>query len=159
MNSKITTFLLIAGIFSIISCGKKKYPIEPRLEYKSVSKQSMSQNGQDSLVLTFSYTDGDGDIGSEILDNIFVRDARNNQILASYRFPNEVEAEEGAYRKGELQLIIYSGCCIYNDTSYVACFPNANQPLDTMRYTVEVLDQAGHLINVIESDDIFLDCN
>lgn len=159
MNPKITTFILIAVILTVISCGKKKYPIEPVLEYKSMSKQSMSQNGQDSLVLTLAYTDGDGDIGSDATDNIFVRDSRNNLILASYRFPNEVERKEGEYRKGELQLIINSACCIYNDTSYVACFPNANQTADTMRYLIEVVDQAGHSSNIIESESIYLECN
>lgn len=159
MNAKIYSLLFILIVVIISSCKKPDYPNEPELEYKSISKTYMAQNGQDSLVLTFAYTDGDGDIGSDATDNIFVRDSRTGSLVASYRFPNDSDQEAGEYRKGELQLIVYSACCIYNDTSFAACSPNPNQLEDTLRYTIEVVDQAGNESNIIESDEVYLECN
>ncbi len=159
MQRKVVFFFLIASILVLVSCKKKEYPKEPILSFKSIAKTSMKQNGQDSTVLIFSYTDGDGDIGSDSDDNIFLRDSRNQQLLATYRFPNEVDGKEGEYRKGELQLIVYSGCCIYSDSLYAACMPNPNQIQDTMRYSIEVIDKAGNRSNILLSDKILLECN
>jgi hypothetical protein len=159
MNAKNYSLLFLFALITVTACKKPDYPNEPELEYKSISKTYMKQNGQDSLVLTFAYTDGDGDIGSDVNDNIFVRDSRTGGLIASYRFPNDTDQEVGAYRKGELQLIIYSACCIYNDTSYADCGPNPNQLEDTLRYTIEVVDQSGNESNIIESDEVYLECN
>ncbi len=159
MNTKTTSLLFLLILIFISSCRTPDYPNEPVLEFQSISKTYMKQNGQDSLILTFSYTDGDGDIGSEQMDNIFVRDSRNGNLLASYRFPNDSDQEAGAYRKGELQLIVYSACCIYSDTTFAACSPNPNQLEDTLRYTIEVVDQSGNTSNKVESDEVFLECN
>lgn len=156
---KILSFFLIAGILLIFSCKKNNYPDEPVLEFKSQSKNTMLQNGQDSMVLTFAYTDGDGDIGNDSIDNIFLLDKRTEQLIASYRFPNDTDAKPGVFRKGELQLIVYSGCCIYNSGTVTACSPNPNQALDTMRYLIEVKDRSGKTSNRIESEDIILECN
>jgi hypothetical protein len=159
MNRKILSFFLIVGILGMISCKKNNYPDEPVLEFKSQSKNTMKQNGQDSMILVFNYTDGDGDVGNDSIDNIFLLDKRTEQILASYRFPNDTDTEVGEYRKGELQLIVYSGCCIYNDTSFATCTANPNQSLDTMRYIIEVKDRSGKMSNRIESEDLILECN
>jgi hypothetical protein len=156
---KILSFFLIAGIVFFFSCKKNNYPNEPLIEFKSQSKNTMIQNGRDSMVLTFAYTDGDGDIGNDSIENIFLIDKRTEQILAAYRFPNDTDSKPGEYRKGELQLIVYSGCCIYNNSSISPCGPNPNQGLDTMRYLLEVKDKSGKVSNRIESEDIILECN
>ena len=156
---KILSFFIILGILGIISCKKNNYPDEPVLEFKSQSKNTMKQNGRDSMIITFNYTDGDGDIGNDSIDNIFLIDKRTEQILATYRFPNDTDQEPGSFRKGEMQLIVYSGCCIYNDLYFSACSPNPNQNLDTMRYLIEVKDRSGKTSNLIESGDLILECN
>jgi len=111
------------------------------------------------MVITFSYTDGDGDIGSDSADNIFLLDERNLQIIASYRLPNDNNHPEGSYRKGEVQLIVYSGCCIYNDTTFAPCVANPNQLRDTMKYVLEVRDRSGKRSNRVNSDNLILECN
>ena len=156
---KILSFFLIAGILVFFSCKKNNYPDEPVLEFKSQSKNTMLQNGRDSMVLTFAYTDGDGDIGNDSIDNIFLLDKRTEQILATYRFPNDTDSKPGEFRKGEMQLIVYAACCIYNNSSIASCSPNPNQGLDTMRYLIEVKDQSGKISNRIESEDVILECN
>jgi len=156
---KILCFFFIAGILLFFSCKKQQYPLEPVIEFKSQSKNTMLQNGRDSMVLTFSYTDGDGDIGNDSTDNIFLIDKRTEQSLATYRFPNDTNSKPGEFRKGELQLIVYSGCCIYNSGTVSNCSPNPNHVLDTMRYLIEVRDRSGKMSNRIESEDIILECN
>jgi hypothetical protein len=158
MKGKILSFLLLTLIIFGISCKKNKYPDEPVLEFKSQSKSFMKQNGQDSMLIILNYTDGDGDIGSDSIDNIFLLDKRTENVLATYRFPNDNNST-GNYRKGELQLIVYSGCCIYNDSTFTSCQPNPNQNLDTMRYLIQVKDRSGKMSNRIELKDLFLECN
>lgn len=159
MNRKILSFFLIAGILAMFSCKRDKYPEEPVLTFKSQSKNTMKQNGTDSMVLTFAYTDGDGDISNDSTDNIFLLDKRTELILATYRFPNDNDTKPGEFRKGELQLIVYSGCCIYNDPNFGSCIANPNQSLDTLRYLIEVKDRSGKTSNRIESEDLILECN
>lgn len=156
---KILTFIILVSIISLFSCQKNKYPDEPQIEFISQSKDLMKQNGNDSMLIIIGYTDGDGDIGSDSIDNIFLKDKRNEQIIATYRFPNDQVSNPGNYRKGELQLIVYSGCCIYNDPNFAACSPNISQPTDTMRYIIEIKDRSGKMSNRIESEDLILECN
>lgn len=148
---------LLLGLFllGIVAC-KDKYPAEPSIEFISVSKNYLTQNGADSLQLKFSFVDGDGDIGDEETDNVFVTDARTGQVVASYRIPEYTENTKHTYRKGEISLIVYSQCCIYPDSS--SCYANAAYPLDSMVYTVQVRDKAGNWSNTIESSIVQLDC-
>jgi len=156
---KILSFLTLILIISLFSCEKNKYPDEPQIEFISQSKDLMKQNGMDSMLIIIGYTDGDGDIGSDSIDNIFLKDKRNEQIIATYRFPNDQVSNPGNYRKGELQLIVYSGCCIYSNPNVADCTPNTNQPTDTMRYIIEIKDRSGKMSNRIESEDLILECN
>lgn len=117
----------------------------------------MVQNGADSLLVTFSFEDGDGNIGNDVEDNVFVRDARTHQLVARYRIPemNANRNRKGS-RQGDITLILYSQCCIYPDSS--SCYANSVFPVDTMSYTIQVIDKAGNSSNVITTDRIQLDC-
>lgn len=55
-----TIFLLILVLTGLISCFKKEeYPIEPLVSFESFLKS----NEANKAVITFNFTDGDGDIG------------------------------------------------------------------------------------------------
>lgn len=149
------TFILIGSVAGLLGC-KKKYPPEPAIEFISISKNFLSQNGADSLQIKFSFVDGDGDIGNEETDNVFVSDARTGQIIATYRMPEYNENTKHTYRKGEVNLVVYSQCCIYADSSM--CYANSNYPLDSMTYLIQVQDKTGNFSNTIETGIVQLDC-
>jgi hypothetical protein len=78
-------FLSIAAFLLIAACAQPpEYPIEPQLEFISLSKTSMRQgNGtEDTTLVTLGFTDGDGDIGnfkegeSNLVADLFLRDLR-----------------------------------------------------------------------------------
>jgi hypothetical protein len=157
MRLKITSFLFLITILYFFSCGEKPSNI-PSLEFVSVSKSYMVQGGQDSLYLKFKFTDGDGNIGSDTSDNIFVSDQRTGVIIASYKLPDYIGTNpNNSSRTGELTLIVYSQCCIYNNGT--SCQASTSQPTKDMRYEVQVVDQDGNYSNVMETDEIILECN
>ena len=150
--------MLILGIFGALSACRKPTPSpEPLIEFLDMSKSLMRQNRADSMFLRLRFTDGDGDLGSDQVDNVFLRDSRTGELLASYRIPNYLGERPPGPREGEVRLVVYSGCCRYSDST--ACVPNAAVPLDSMRYQIQVRDQTGNLSNLILSDRLDLECN
>jgi hypothetical protein len=143
-------------LLSLSACRKTPAGPEPIIEVKTVSKVFLKQNGQDSLYLTLGFEDAEGDLGSESVDNILVSDGRTGNLLASYRIPNYLN-DQNAYRKGEITLVVYSGCCIYSDST--SCRPNPAVSTDTMKYQIKIRDQAGNWSNEVLSPNIVLECN
>ena len=86
-------FIVLSFSLLLISC-KKKPPIEPTIEYIGVSKSFMSQNRQDSMILEFSFVDGDGDLGIDGEDAIFVQDSRDSTVVAAYQIPNYLQFDK-----------------------------------------------------------------
>lgn len=157
MALKIAPFLFLLMILSFFCCNNKQSNI-PYVEFVSVSKYFMSQNGTDSLYLKFKFTDGNGDIGNDSSDNIFVKDSRNGSIIATYKIPNYLEANHNnSARTGEITVLAYSACCIYPDSS--ACYANITIPTTKMKYQLQIKDEAGNYSNITESDEITLECH
>jgi hypothetical protein len=157
MRLKITSFLFLVTILYFFSCGEKSSNT-PFVEFVSVSKNYMVQGGVDSLYLKFKFTDGDGNIGSDTSDNIFVSDSRTGVVIASYKLPDYLgNNSNNTSRTGEITLIVYSQCCIYSNSS--SCQPSTTEPTKDMRYEIQVVDQVGNYSNVMETDEIILECN
>ncbi|MCH2021100.1 MAG: hypothetical protein MK207_01365 [Saprospiraceae bacterium] len=157
MYIKLTSFLLLITIVGFFSCDDKNSKI-PSIEFVSVSKSYLAQNGADSSYLKFLFTDGDGNIGSDTADNIFVKDSRTGTNIASYKIPNYLgNNSSNSSRSGEVTIIVYSQCCIYPDTT--SCYSSTMYPTGIMKYEVQIKDQEGNYSNIIESNEITLDCN
>lgn len=157
MRLKITPFLFLITILYFFSCGEKPSNT-PFVEFVSVSKNYMVQGGVDSLYLKFKFTDGDGNIGSDTSDNIFVSDSRTGAVIASYKLPDHMSNNSNnSSRTGEVTLIVYSQCCIYSNGT--SCQPSTTEPTGAMRYEIKVVDQVGNYSNIMESDEIILECN
>lgn len=151
---KFIPFLLTIsiGLFSLASCSDEEtYPVTPVIAFKSLEKyQSLS--GLDSLVLTFSFTDGDGDIGSAASDT-FGRDVyarlfeRNNGVFEEaplsapleYRVPYLEPRGNNSSLKGDIRINI----------DY-----NILRPNDTIYYKVALEDRAGNRSNEISTATI-----
>ena len=157
MNIKLTSFLLLITIVCFFSCDDKSSDT-PYIEFVSVSKSYLSQNGADSLYFKFSFTDGDGNIGSDTTDNVFVKDSRTGLNVSSYKIPDYLgNNSNNSSRSGEVTIIVYSQCCIFPDTT--SCHSSTIYPTGIMKYQLQIKDQEGNYSNIIESNEITLECN
>ena len=156
---------IICCFLSIFSCIKPPdYPIEPKITFKTLSKNTMKQGqspNDDFLFLTIDFTDGDGDIGNSAGDtltkyNIEIIDTRDSSLIP-YKAPIVplIGANNGI--SGEIEIKLFTTCCYYAD-GFRPCEPHPVIPADTLTYKVAIFDRAGHKSNVIETPPIYLDC-
>lgn len=153
--------ILIIFITSLIGCIKPPdYPIEPEIQFLRFTKNTMNQGflNEDSLLVTISFTDGDGDLGDHDSLNIFLTDTRTNFLQDRYRIPFIPEQGSSNGISGEISFILFNTCCIYQ-SSIPPCTPSERQPRDTLSYRIYIKDRAGNQSNEIETDPIFLRCN
>jgi len=159
----IASFLILGLLF--IGCAKPPdYPIEPVIEYQSISTNLISQSfaDEDIILATISFTDGDGDIGNDDRETtIFIKDLRdgtfNNSATVLPKVP-EPGANNGI--SGEIIFRIFQSCCIWPPQFQQApCTPSTDYPLDTINYEIYIVDRAGNESNRIQLEPIFLQCN
>lgn len=154
-------FTIFASITFVLACTKPPdYPIEPVIEFKSLSKTSLPQGNlnTDSLTIIFSYTDGDGDLGNE--DNqasVFLKDLRTGFESPTFSIPLVPEQGAGNGISGEIAIQVFTSCCIHPTTNQI-CMPFADYPQDTLIYEIYIADRAGNTSNVIATDPIILRC-
>ena len=140
------------------------YPDEPVIEFLSLSKSQVLQAsfGEDSIVITFSFTDGDGDLGfADTTASIFITDGRDNFDKPPYRIPYINQEGAGNGISGEISIVVPTTCCIYpSSTGIPPCDTSLNAPqlVDTVFYLLQIKDRAGHLSNQIQTEPITLIC-
>lgn len=151
----------------VIGCIKPPdYPDEPQIEYVGLSKNTIAQgNGNspaDTLAVVFSFTDGDGDLGSDTDSvDVFLTDSRDG-FVNNYKLPLIPEQGLGNGISGEITIRIsnkpFNICCTYPDGAD-ACLPNPNYPVDTFSYGIRIRDRAGRMSNLIQTSQITILCN
>lgn len=156
--------LLLATLFFTGSCSEApNYPTEPVITYEGLSKSRIFQytNGPvDTIILSFSFTDGDGDLsslGSDSID-IFLTDSRLPTLPIDYRFPLIPEEGTGNGISGTASIAIVNTnniCCIFNS---VLCAANPAYPIDTFSYSIQIRDRANNFSNTIRSEQIEIIC-
>lgn len=136
-----------------------EYPIEPVITFKGLSKNNLRQKNlsADSLAITFSFTDGDGDLGFE--DNegsVFLVDTRDGFEKLPYSIPFVGLQGVGNGISGEITVVLANSqtCCIYDILP--PCTVAAGQ--DTLSFKIRIKDRAGHFSNEIETAPIYLRC-
>ena len=139
------------------------FPDEPFIEFLNLSKDTMDQGVfmEDSLIVRFRFEDGDGDIGREnqaSANNIFFIDERTGTLDNTFGIPAIPPEGAGNGVEGEVRVVLFSTCCIYND-GQDPCTPHATKPFDTLQYRIYIMDQAGHKSNEILTSPIILRCN
>ena len=152
-------FLLLIGI--TYSCVKQdEFSDIPAIAYIGQTKNILSQGAlmEDSLFVRFSFQDGDGDIGSEDSINVFLTDTRQN-FANSFRIPNLSSNSNGASIEGEVTMLIFTTCCLYDDNSQAPCTPSTVQPTDEVIFTIQISDRAGNMSNTIELNPITVMCD
>ena len=155
---------LLFGILAIsfATCiSPPDYPIQPEIKFLGLSKNIMRQGLlgiEDSLFLSFSFTDGDGDLGSlgqgKDSVNIFLTDKRTNQPSERFRIPYVPEQGAGNGISGDIRLLLFTTCC----NVLPPCEASTTKPIDTLVYEIFIKDRAGHESNKILTAPIYLQC-
>ncbi len=155
--------LLILGI--LVSCTKPPdYPIEPVITFERLSRQSMIQGSlnNDSIIVTISFTDGDGDLGSDETGfDIYVKDTRLDLAPPTeFKLPKVPEQGAGNGISGEISILVFTTCCIFPDASNPppACSSSTEFPSESVSYEIYIKDRAGHESNRIITDPVTLLC-
>jgi hypothetical protein len=160
-------YLFSGGILLILACTQPPdYPKEPRIEYIGINKKVITQGSRsataDTLVVTFSFTDGDGDLGSEgDARNIFIYDSRSPNDTINYGNLLPIsEQGSGNGVSGEITFTLPSKpsniCCIFPDRR--ACLTDPRYPQDTFSFLIQMSDRAGNMSNLIRTETITILC-
>lgn len=148
MKTGIKIALISAAVVLMAaSCMKPEpFPIEPVIKYKD-----FIQHGSDSASLIFTFTDGDGDLGSTSNDSvskaIFLTyfEKRNDQwqeiqlpLAFSYNIPVLTPTGRNKAIEGEIEVKLLYYYDPFSD-------------FEAYRYNIYIVDRAGHKSNVIET--------
>lgn len=154
------TLYLLLSLLALSCIKPPDYPDEPELEFMGLSKDTMLQSSFniDSVVVALSFTDGDGDIGSDDSLNVFVTDLRDGFLAHKFRMP-KVPAE-GANNgiSADLFIVLYTTCCVY-DNGDPPCIPSNLIPTNSVQYGIYITDNSGNKSNSVETPPITLLCN
>ena len=171
MQKFITLFVVGLLLTFLASCvSEPEYPIEPVIGYVGASKTVV--NEFDSLTLTFSFTDGDGDLGKVRSQNsncsdfcsyegdtscfqdpffaCFFIDQRDS-CYGALTLPNLEPNGNIKAISGEIDIVIPPVFC--------KCGSNACPPSQDVIYQIIVSDFAGNFSNLILSEPITIICN
>lgn len=175
MNKTIASSIIFCAVLAAVfqNCVRPPdYPAQPVIEFVSLSPDIMLQKAffakPDSVTttVTFSYTDGDGDLGypdDDPTTSVIVRDARTPQLTKEYQLPYVDEQGAGNGISGEISLNIPIVCCIpepLNGIPLPSCdtLSPSGQLRDTVVFIIQIKDRAGNLSNTIETAPLILIC-
>ena len=153
-------FLVLA--LSWFSCASPpQYPVEPVISYTGeLSKDTLKRGiAMDSTFVTFSFTDGDGDLGAKDSIQIFAIDSRDGYVN-KYEIPFVPELGASNGIKGKITLKLLSTCCAFDpELGLEPCNDeDPSLPYDKIVYELYIEDRARNRSNVIQIDPIYLEC-
>ena len=142
----IVFLLLFVG--GLASCLQGvKYPPEPQITYEKYTvTDSMDILGNPTshfILITFGFTDGDGNIGeaeSSTTKNLFLIEygiengVRQSPVESAYRMPDITPAGQNKSLKGEVDIDILLF---------------ANYPYDSVQYEIYIKDRSNNESNII----------
>jgi len=163
-GSKISvkSLIILSAIFIYSSCTKEQPgEVIPIIEWKELSKTEIRQGdlNQDSLWLTITFEDGDGDLGFGSKDNrqeIFAYDSRTNSLHASFKIP-DLPPSNGISQRGTLRMLVFTTCCLFPGT-IPPCTSPIQYPKDSFFLYLHILDREGHKSDTIHTPWIRLNC-
>ena len=162
VTMKYFILILFAFPFFIGCVDPPDFPVEPQIDFIGMSKDSMQQSvfQEDSIIISISYTDGDGDLGhNDTTRDAFFIDTRSGFLENAFILPFVPEEGAGNGISGEIAFKLYTTCCVYPNNVIPPCVPSSQYPIDTLIFEVYIRDRAGHESNRIFTDPIILLCD
>jgi hypothetical protein len=141
----IRYFILGTFLIFMAAClNPPNYSEIPAITFDSISSTT-ARVGHDSITFLIDFTDGDGDLGSSDIPNLFFLDSRTG-YTDSFKIPNLTP-------QGNVKAI--SGVIAYVGSSF-NCIPG--KTFDSLYYTIYVQDRAGNKSNQVMTPQIILEC-
>ena len=135
--------IYLSAIVLLFSCEKEQeISNTPIIEFKSISPATV-QEYSDDIIITISYSDGDGDLGENNPDihNLFVEDNRNG-IVYQFRIPHLAPDNNSIAIEGDFNITI-NGSGITDESSS-----------QQVNYSIYVKDRVGNKSNTITTSNI-----
>ena len=167
---------LLFVVLAVVSCQKPvEYPIEPKIAYEGFTylmnpDSTFSGEG----IISFSYTDGDGDLGLDDTDTLSpfgFNDAHYYNMLVDYLKCVNGEFVKTPLLSWNVQTQSYDTVsfnarfkrlrdsegskAISGTMEYKLTVQNPFSPNDTVKFEIRILDRALHESNVIQTDPIY----
>lgn len=168
-------YLLSLGLLLLVqipmSCSKPEFAKEPQISFKSIEVlEGELENERDTLLITISFTDGDGDLGysQQEIQADLTRDLRDVELeyyerqederkfkkvitniqdesdySSSYILPELNERKGKTTIKGELEI-------------KKAVWYKINESFKEVKCKVRIRDRANNLSNQVETDAVII---
>jgi hypothetical protein len=169
--SSLQYFITGVGLLQLCQCVQPPdYPIEPVIVFENITPKESLQapffERPDTVYtdITFSFTDGDGDIGSDSSTlNVEIKDLRAPLIPQEFQLPKVDPGGAGNGISGDVRIRVPANCCIPDPINGIPLPPcEINSPSgqlrDTVVYSIRIRDRAGHWSNTIETTPVVLIC-
>lgn len=163
-NYFLRLFFFLGIISGIVACvADPGFPDEPVIEYINMSKNQMVQSdlSLDSLLLRFSFTDGDGDIGDDqrsFEQNVIVTDNRTGNLYDGFKLPTIPTQGASKGISGEVTLRIFTTCCLFPN-NIPPCEAPEEFPTDTLTLSIQMIDRGDNVSNIITTEQIIILCD
>lgn len=174
---KKTLTILIFTVFVLAACQEKvEYPIEPKIAYEGMAyviNADSTLTGE--VVLSISYTDGDGDLGLDDADTLYPFGPNDphyyNLIIDYMKWDGSAFVETPllswnqqtqsydtvSFNARFKRLVFYDEVKpISGIIDYKMMVFNPLSPNDTIKFKVHLIDRALHESNTIETDAIVI---
>lgn len=168
-NIKVSLILSVFVLVALISCIRmQEFPVEPSVTFKSFEKIfNTTDSIYDRGILTFEFTDGDGDIGLEdqdtfppynpgskyyynlIIDYYEVRDGVETLVPLTF-YNSETEKYDTISLSARIPLLTPKGTnkALSGDISDTLFIYNYYSDYDTLFFKFQIIDRALHESNV-----------
>lgn len=176
---KIGIFIVFLGLLMTACFRPPTYPDTPTIGFESI-RNAPEDNTRDSVIITVSYQDGNGDLGLNSSDNlppfqVTGTDGRPNPFFYNY-FINIYKRVNGRYTPvvfTDPTITLNSRFPRLNDSrnsaiegtlrftfaffygGFVATSPRVSRN-DTVRFDVQIADRALNKSNIVETQEIIL---
>lgn len=140
----------------LLSCRQEKiiYPVEPYIEFRSISPKEITDFS--SAQIELYYRDGDGDLGGieegAARPDLILQDMRDSSLFPEgyngklyYNLPRFIKETHPISIQGTIQITL---------PEIARLNPAAQR--ETLVFSIYILDRAGHQSNIIFTEPIFI---
>lgn len=173
---RISLIALLVMLFAVVSCRQEvEYPIEPHITYNGftyIFNADSTFSGEG--ILSFSYTDGDGDLGLDETDSNYPFGPNDphyyNMVVDYFKSVNgefvktplvywnqQTQQYDTVSFNSRFKRLISSteSKPISGTIEYTMQVQNPYSPTDTILFEVRILDRALHQSNTIRTGPIY----
>lgn len=160
----LVVIIFCLGLYCSCNIGPR-FSVVPEITFIGVSNDSIVQGSlfSDSLFVTISFRDGDGDLGSGtdgVFRNIVLIDNRTGDDFTQFKVPDLDLAGAMTGIEGQITLKLFTTCCLFPvEENIPPCSSPSAFPTNVLTLDIQMVDDSGNMSNVITTSEITLFCD